>query len=64
MIGVSEAFALADRLGLDRQKLFDISVEIVRPVLGADELLPGAGAGAGGAVEPRLRAGLHRRHDA
>ncbi len=25
MIGVSEAFALADRLGLDRQKLFDIS---------------------------------------
>jgi 3-hydroxyisobutyrate dehydrogenase len=25
MIGVSEGFALADRLGLDRQKLFDIS---------------------------------------
>jgi len=25
MIGVSEAFALADRLGLDRQKLFDVS---------------------------------------
>ena len=25
MIAVSEAFALADRLGLDRQKLFDIS---------------------------------------
>src|SRR3546814_12036590 len=25
MIGVAEAFALADRLGLDRQKLFDIS---------------------------------------
>jgi 3-hydroxyisobutyrate dehydrogenase len=25
MIGVSEAFVLADRLGLDRQKLFDIS---------------------------------------
>jgi 3-hydroxyisobutyrate dehydrogenase len=27
MIGVSEAFALADRLGLDRQKLFDISAK-------------------------------------
>ncbi len=25
MIAVAEAFALADRLGLDRQKLFDIS---------------------------------------
>ncbi|WP_044562298.1 3-hydroxyisobutyrate dehydrogenase [Azospirillum sp. B4] len=25
MIGVSEAFALADKLGLDRQKLFDVS---------------------------------------
>ena len=25
MIGVSEAFALADKLGLDRQKLFDIA---------------------------------------
>lgn len=25
MIGVAEAFALADRLGLDRQKLFDVS---------------------------------------
>jgi 3-hydroxyisobutyrate dehydrogenase len=27
MIGVSEAFGLADRLGLDRQKLFDISAK-------------------------------------
>ena len=25
MIGISEAFTLADKLGLDRQKLFDIS---------------------------------------
>jgi 3-hydroxyisobutyrate dehydrogenase len=27
MIAISEAFALADRLGLDRQKLFDVSSE-------------------------------------
>jgi 3-hydroxyisobutyrate dehydrogenase len=27
MIAVSEAFALADRLGLERQKLFDISAK-------------------------------------
>ena len=39
-------------------------VEIVRPVLVDDELLPGAGPGAGLARQPRLPGGLHRRDDA
>ena len=47
MIAVCEGFALAEKLGLDWQKLFDISSQILRPVLGDDQLLPGAGAGAG-----------------
>ena len=64
MIAVSEAFVLAEKLGLDHQKLFDISVEIVRPVLVADELLPGAGTGAGLAGQPRLPGGFHRGDDA
>ena len=39
-------------------------LEVVRPVLVDDELLPGAGAGAGVAREPRLQGRLHRRDDA
>ena len=39
-------------------------IEVVGAVLVAHELLPGAGASAGGAGEPRLRAGLHRGDDA
>ena len=56
MIAVCEGFALAEKLGLAAQTLFDICSKSTEPVLGDDELLPGAGAGAGGAVEPRLRA--------
>ena len=36
-----------------------ISSDATGAVLGAVELLPGAGTGARGAVQPRLRAGLH-----
>ena len=39
-------------------------LEVVRPVLVADQLLPGARAGAGLARQPRLPGRLHRRHDA
>jgi 3-hydroxyisobutyrate dehydrogenase len=60
MIGVCEGFALAEKLGLSAQTL----LEIDQPELGDDRLLPGAGAGAGGAVEPRLCPRLHRRDDA
>ncbi len=38
--------------------------EIVGPVLVDDDLLPGAGTGADVSGQPRLQAGLHRRHDA
>ena len=54
MVGLAEAFALADKLGLDFQAMFDISSQIVRPMLGADRLLPGAGPGAELAGEPGL----------
>ena len=64
MIAVSEAFVLAEKLGLDAQKLFDISSKSSGPVLVADELLPGAGPGADVAGQPRLPGGLHRGDDA
>ena len=64
MIAVSEAFVLAEKLGLDKQKLFDISSKSSGPVLVDDELLSGARAGADLAGEPRLSGGLHRRDDA
>jgi 3-hydroxyisobutyrate dehydrogenase-like beta-hydroxyacid dehydrogenase len=52
MIAVSEAFVLAKRLGLDAQKLFDVSVHRVRTVLVSDELLSRAGPGADLAGQP------------
>ena len=64
MIAVSEAFVLAEKLGLDKQKLFDIASKSSGSVLVDDELLPGAGPGADLAREPRLSGGLHRRDDA
>ena len=63
MIAVCEAFALAERLGLEAQTLFDISSKSSGAMLGTDELLPGAGTGPGVAGEPRLRAGLYRGDD-
>ncbi len=39
-------------------------LEVVGPMLGDDELLPGARAGAVVARQPRLQGRLHRRHDA
>ena len=47
MISVCEAMALARRLGLAPEQLFEISRRVLGPVLVADQLLPGAGAGAG-----------------
>ena len=40
MIAVSEAFVLAEKLGLDAQKLFDIASQVVGPVLGDDGYCP------------------------
>ncbi len=64
MIAVCEAFSLAERLGLEAQTLVRHQFQIIRAMLGADELLPGAGTGPGVAGEPRLRTRLHRGDDA
>ena len=40
MIGVSEAFVLAEKLGLSHQALFDVAIDLVGPMLVADQLLP------------------------
>ena len=64
MIGVSEAFALGEKLGLEPSNAVRYRVQIFGPVLVADELLPGARAGSGLAREPRLRGRLHGGHDA
>ena len=64
MVGVSEGFLLAQKLGLDWDKLHADRQHLHQPVLGAEQLLSGAGPGAGGAVEPRLRARVHGRADA
>ena len=64
MIVVSEAFLLAEKLGLDAQKAVRHCLEVVRSMLVDDELLPGAGTGAVLAGEPRLQGRLHRGHDA
>ena len=42
MIGVCEAFALAEKLGLSHQSLFDVASTSVRSVLVAEQLLPGS----------------------
>ena len=58
MIAVSEAFVLAEKLGIEAQKLFDISSQGIRPVLGDDELLPGAGTGAASPANRDYQAGF------
>ena len=64
MIGVCEAFTLADRLGLAAQTLFDVVGQILGSMLGFDELLPGAGAGPVFARQPGLCARFHCCNDA
>ncbi len=54
MIATCEAFVLAERLGLDPQKFFDISSKASGQCWSLTIVLPVAGAGAGGAIEPRL----------
>ena len=58
MIGVGEAFALAEKLGLVASGAVRRRLDLVGPMLGADVLLPGAGPGADLAGEQRLQAGL------
>jgi 3-hydroxyisobutyrate dehydrogenase len=66
MIAVSEAFSLAERLGLAAQTLFDISAKSSGQCWALTSYcpVPGARAGSGFARQPRLCGGLHRRDDA
>ena len=58
MIAVGEAFALAEKLGPVASGAVRRRLDLVGAMLGADDLLPGAGAGAGLAGQQRLQAGL------
>ena len=64
MIAVSEAFVLAEKARPRPPEAVRHFVEVVGPVLVDDDLLPGAGAGADLARQPRLSGRLYRRHDA
>ena len=64
MLGVCEALNLAEALGLDAGAVLRDRLEVLRPVLVADQLLPGPGPGPGRALEPRLRGRLLDRDDA
>ena len=64
MIAVSEAFVLAEKLGLDAQKLFDIASKSSGQCWSMTSYCPGAGTGADVAGEPRLSGRLHGRDDA
>ena len=58
MIAVGEAFALAEKLGLSHQALFDVASTSSGQCWALTILLPGAGPGADVAGQQRLQAGL------
>ena len=64
MIAVSEAFVLGEKLGLSHQALVRRRLGLLRPMLVADQLLPGAGPGARKPGQQRLQARLRRGLDA
>ena len=64
MIAVCEAFALADKLGLDRAGALRRGLDLVRLLLVGQRLLPRPGRRADLAGRQRLPPGLRRRADA
>ena len=64
MIAVCEAFVLGRAAGPRPAEALRHRLEVVGPVLVADQLLPGAGPGAGLAGEPRLPGRLRHGDDA
>jgi 3-hydroxyisobutyrate dehydrogenase len=64
MIGVCEAFALAEKLGLEAGALLRDRLQVLRPVLEPDQLLPVARPGAHRAVESQLRGRIRGGDDA
>ena len=59
MVGVSEGFLLAQKLGLDWSKVHEICSTATSNSWALRHVLPRAWTGAGGAVQSRLRAGVH-----
>jgi 3-hydroxyisobutyrate dehydrogenase len=64
MIGVCEAFVLAEQLGLAPTSCSPFSSTSSGQCWSLDHLLPGAGPGSLGPVQPELPAGLCRQDDA
>ena len=64
MIALGEAFVMGEKLGLSHQALFDVASASVGPMLGVDQLLPSARAGADVPGEQRLQARFRHRLDA
>ena len=64
MIGVCEAFALAEKLGLPAQTLFDICSKSTSQCWAMTGYCPVPGPVPASPLEPRLRPRLHRGHDA
>ncbi len=63
MLAVSEAFVLAERLGLDRAETLRHRHDLVGRLLVADQLLPRAGSGSVRTLQPQLRRRVrHRAH--
>ncbi len=61
MIAVSEAFVLAEKLGLSPQALFDVASTSSGQCWSLNSLLPGARTRSGEPGEQRLQAGIQRR---
>ncbi len=64
MIVVSEAFLLAEKLGLDAQKLFDIASKSSGQCWSMTSYCPVPGPVPTSPANRDYKAGLHRRHDA
>lgn len=64
MIGVCEAFALAEKLGLDPDRFFEIATKSSGQCWSLSNYSPSAGPGARRALEQGLRRRLRHGHDA
>ena len=64
MIAVSEAFVLAEKARPRSPEVVRHFLQVVGPVLVADELLSGAGTGSDIACQPRLSGRIYRSDDA
>ena len=64
MIVTCEAFTLAEKLGLIDAGAVRRRLDLLRPVMVAEQLLPGSRPGSGLARESRLQAGIRRKPDA